>query len=791
MKQVWSQYFSIVKPWIVQHKYKLSIVAILLIAYIFCLPRHLFKTPLSTVVFSANGELLGARIASDEQWRFPNVQNVPEKFETCILEFEDKRFRYHWGLDLLALSRAIYRNIQKKEVVSGASTLTMQVIRLSRENPSRTILEKFTEIILATRLEWRFSKDEILALYATHAPMGGNVVGLETAAWKYYGVTAGQLSWSQTATLAVLPNAPSLIHPGKNRILLQQKRDLLLTKLFQKGHIDSLTLKLAQLEPLPVAPQQLSDIAPHFTEYIKQTSPKAVVKSSIQPAIQLQTENILTRYVYNFKQNDIENIACMVIDNSNGKVIAYHGNTPKNVAVKNQQVDIIHAPRSSGSILKPFLYGATIQEGLLYPTMLLPDMPSNFSGYSPKNFDLQYNGAISAEAALVKSLNVPAVHLLQQYGVSKFKSFLQKTGFSTIQKSSDYYGLSLILGGAETTVADLAKVYSHLAKTLNQYPEKSVPDINDWLSYQSEKEESGKRTPNFKPASIYVTFESLSKLGRPEEDALWHNFSSAQKIAWKTGTSFGLRDAWAVGVTPKYTVVVWVGNANGKGRPGLTGSLCAAPVMFEIFSSLPKSKWFSSPDEVVRYQTVCALSGHKPNQLCKNTITRQIPRTADYTLPCPYHQSFFVDTISKERGFHNCSSAPLTEKTYFVLPPDQSNFYSRKHPDYRHLPPMMITCQEENVARPILITYPQNEAYIQLAKDYNGKISPIVLQAKHLQPSEKVYWYLNDEYIGLTVDLHQLTLDIPSGKYRLYIKDSYGNEHQVAFQLTSVNEGKE
>ena len=454
----------------ITRKVILSIITVLVIAYILCLPRELFHVPYSTVVADRNGELLGARIASDGQWRFPPRSTTPEKIKQCLIMFEDRHFYHHWGINPFATGRAAWQNLKNKRVVSGGSTLTMQTIRLAR-NESRTFGEKFIEMILATRLEFRASKEEILSMYVSHAPFGGNVVGLDAAAWRYFGHSAEDLSWAEAAMLAVLPNAPSMIHLSKARQALLEKRNRLLKQLYKKEVIDESAYELAVSEPLPEEPHPLPQVAPHLvSRFYKNYNGKYSV-STIDRGIQTQIESLAERWSNEFNRSDIRNLAILVIDIRTNQVVAYCGNVNFERKQAGNQVDVIQAPRSTGSILKPFLYYAMLQEGSLLPDMLLPDIPVNINGFTPQNFNLQFEGAVPASEALARSLNIPAVTMLQRYGVPKFHSFLRQAGFKTINRPASHYGLSLILGGAEATLWDVTSAYANMGRSLLQLPQ--------------------------------------------------------------------------------------------------------------------------------------------------------------------------------------------------------------------------------------------------------------------------------------------------------------------------------
>ena len=465
----------------------LCVTFVALVIYYFCLPNVIFADPYSTVLEDQKGELLSASIANDGQWRFPEVYTVPEKFAQALITFEDKRFKNHLGVDLRSLGRAMKQNIQAGEVKSGGSTITMQVIRLSRKGKSRSLFQKAIEIIFATRLEFRYSKDEIIGLYASHAPFGGNVVGLEAACWRYFGRDPQELSWGEAALLAVLPNAPSLIHPGKNRFRLKSKRDKLLDRLFETKAIDAFTCSLAKDEPIPDAPQGLPRYARHLLARASNEGfAQMKIHSTIQAQLQLRVEQILHDHHQRLKANQVFNGAAIVVEVSTGNVIAYVGNTEvQERGHYGDAVDVITSPRSTGSILKPFLFAAMLEEGKMLSRTLQPDIPTMINGFAPQNFSLSYDGAAPASKALIRSLNIPAVYELRNYRYEKFHSLLKNIGMSTLDKPADHYGLSLILGGAEGTLWDITGMYASMARTLNnffEHPGKNKYDRSDFHS---------------------------------------------------------------------------------------------------------------------------------------------------------------------------------------------------------------------------------------------------------------------------------------------------------------------
>ena len=756
----------------VTQKVILCILAFLVTGYIFCLPRHLFHVPYSTVVTDRNEELLGARIASDGQWRFPPRNTTPEKIKECLITFEDKHFYHHWGVNPFAIGRAFYQNVKNKRIVSGGSTLTMQTIRLAR-NESRTFREKLIEMIWATRLEFRASKEEILSMYISHAPFGGNVVGLDAAAWRYFGHSADDLSWAESAMLAVLPNAPAMIHLSKGRKTLLDKRNRLLKQLLEKKTIDSSTYELAISEPLPDEPHALPQIAPYLVSRFYQERNGEYSRSTINKGIQTQVEDLAERWSNEFGRSDIRNLAILVIDIPSNQVVAYCGNVHFDRKQGGNQVDVIQAPRSTGSILKPFLYYAMLQEGSLLPDMLLPDVPVNINGFTPQNFSMQFEGAVPASEALARSLNIPAVTMLQRYGVPKFHSFLQQIGLKTINRSSSHYGLSLILGGAEATLWDVTNAYAMMGRSLLQLPQRSC----SLLLPTSRITES---TDPFQPGAVWQTFDALKEVNRPEEID-WKSIPSMQTIAWKTGTSYGFRDAWAVGVTPRYAVGVWVGNATGEGKPGLVGAQTAGPVLFDIFNLLPSSSWFTRPAGIFVEAEVCRKSGHLKGRFCDETDTLLVLPAELRTEACPYHHLVTLSADESQRIYENCANTePTLRKSWFTLPPVWEWYYKQHHPEYKPLPPFKAGCGEDTF-QPMQFIYPPMNARIKLPKQLDGSKGFLTVELAHNNPNATVFWHLDETYQAQTQDFHKISLQPAAGKHSLTAVDGEGNTISTTF----------
>ncbi len=773
-----------------KRKVKFIVLSLVIIAYYFCLPKQLFKDSTSTVITGSNHELIGAKIADDGQWRFPHKDSVPEKFKTCIIQFEDEYFYKHPGFNPVSIFKALKENLSSGTVKRGGSTLTQQVIRLSRKGKSRTYFEKLKELILATRLELRDSKETILAYYSSNAPFGGNVVGLDAASWRYFNRSANNLSWAENATLAVLPNAPSLIYPGKNEKKLLNKRNRLLEKLLQNAIIDSLTYDLSIAEGLPQKPYPLPKLAPHLLQKITKNHKGKSIETTIDVSLQNQVNSIISQHHSLLSQNEIHNAAVLVLDVKTRQILAYVGNTP--TSKKHQKdVDIIDKPRSTGSILKPFLYAAMLDAGDMLPKTLVADIPSQFGNYNPENYYKTYDGAIPASRALSRSLNVPSVRMLQEFGLDRFHHYLKELNLKDLKYNANHYGLSLILGGAESNLWDLCKSYAALSSTLNHFSETSSEYYSNEFCeptlLASEKIDFGKLQSEktlFDAASIYLTYESLKEVNRPESDENWEFFNNSKQIAWKTGTSFGFRDAWAIGTTKDYVVGVWVGNADGEGRPGLVGVETAAPILFDVFDLLPKSNWFSKPFDEMQEIAICKKSGHRASQNCDETENRFVQISGLKTKPCPYHILIHTDRNETYQVNTSCEDAGnIKHKSWFVLPPLMAYYYKTKNPFYKALPKFRNDCLGDDIISMEFI-YPKENNRIFLPKDFNGNTNEMILKMAHSKPESTLFWYMDNTFIGSTKDIHELAVLPKHGKHIITAVDEFGNEAKRYFEVS-------
>ena len=754
---------------------KLSLLFFTLLLFlctVYIVPASLLKKSqkYSYALYDKNGYLLGAQVASDQQWRF-EPGKVPDKFKKAIIQFEDKRFYFHSGVDPISILRAIISNVKEERIVSGGSTITMQTVRILEGNKKRTYAQKIKEALIAVIFEIRFSKKHILELYCANAPFGGNVVGLEAASWRYFNLPPEELTWAEAAVLAVLPNQPSLVYPGANSEILLRKRNALLKRLFEKKYIDEQTYELSIAEKLPGKPYPLAENAPHYLEYLKKTNKgKTKFYTSLDYNYQKNTARILERWSKDFSRLGINNAAALIIDTETEEVLAYCGNTGLDGRNKDTfAVDIIQSERSSGSLLKPFLYAAMLDSGELLPDQLVIDVPTRIGSYRPENNIQKYSGVVPASEALTRSLNIPAIRELQKFGINRFLDILKKCGFTTFTRSSDDYGLPLILGGGEIKMQEAAAAYARLMK-------KACFEKVDFP---------------ISTGSAWLTINVLATGIRPDDEANWQKYANSKKIAWKTGTSNGNRDAWAIGITKEFTVAVWIGNATGLGNPELKSVSTSAPLLFDIFSILPKTTWPDIPYDDLITQEVCSHSGYAAGIYCDNTKEILRPKKAAAPALCPYctrvsftqdgkYRANAEDLTGEKAGLYNGTLPKL--ENHFVLPPNLEYWYKNTSLSYRLLPdfvPWHQASSKENIS----IVFPEASARIIIPIELDGSPGAMVAQAAARSSETIIYWDLDGNYLGLTDKRHEIVINPAPGTHLLTITDNHGNMIRRKFEI--------
>jgi penicillin-binding protein 1C len=766
-------------------------LSILILVISIPLPKPMFPDEYSTILVDQKGDLLAGSIADDGQWRFPPADSIPDIYKQCVLTYEDEYFYYHPGINPISILKAFYTNMKAGEIKRGGSTITMQVSRMARGNKARTVWEKSIEILLALKLEIFYSKKDILNLYSNNAPFGGNVIGLSAASWRYFGRSPKQLSWGESATMAVLPNDPAAIFPGRNNLHLLDKRNNLLNKLFSHGIIDSLTLILSKAEPLPGKPKPLPVYAPHLlTRALNDGLKGKVVQSTIDLELQKKVTEKTRIHASNLRANHINNAAALVIDIETGITLAYVGNI-ESVSTNNDKVDIITAKRSTGSLLKPFLYSLAIDRGIILPKELLPDIPAFFQGFAPQNFDKKFNGVIHADKALTYSLNVPFVYLLQDYGYEQFHCDLQNMGLvNSLNHEPGHYGLSIILGGVESSLWELTSLYAGFYRSMNRTNKIFSEDQdNPYFSNRYLKSSNPELFAGTEIGrdAIWFTLKTLQELTRPDELSGWQHFESGKLISWKTGTSYGLKDGWAIGLNSKYVVGVWTGNADGEGRPGLTGIRTAAPLMFDIFSLLDGSGNFEQPADLMQTGLICTKSGQKAGAFCDDTRQAFLPKERHSANICQFHQIVHLDEDGEFRVNSGCYPVTsMKHKNWFVLPPVEAWYYKSWTSDYKNLPEIYPGCKEFFLANEYMEPiYPKHRSRIYVPIELDGSPGKAIFEVAHQNKNASLYWHMDEQYLGKTTNNHQMDLHPLKGNHRLKIVDDKGLELEIIFEVIS------
>jgi penicillin-binding protein 1C len=739
-------------------------------------PDPPFPEDYGTMVLDTHGEVLHTYLADDEQWRFRlDSDDIATKLETAVLAAEDRRFRSHPGVDPLALGRAVIQNVGAGEVKSGASTITMQVARLIRPKP-RTIPNKLLEMAQALKLETRLDKTEILRLYLEHAPYGGNLVGATAASLHYFNRPPDRLTWAEAATMAVLPKAPSAVTPFRNAEVLLERRNRLLHTLERQGSIDHQTLRDSLFETLPAVAHPMPTVAPHFARRVAAADPGHNPQTTLDREIQEQLEALARRHAGYLSRAGIHNLSILAVETTTGKVRAYVGSPDFFDRSHGGQVDGVMASRSTGSLLKPFLYATAFDRGAIHPDSLLRDVPIYFGSYAPVNADRKFSGMVRASEALVRSLNIPPTLLLRQIGVAEFHHFLGQAGMQTLFRSPDGYGLSLILGGAEGTLWDMVRLYRGLA---------SDGRFDGLTQLAGEPPEEGPQL--LSPAAARLTMEILTEVRRPDDDGVDRTlFTPRRPVAWKTGTSFGKRDAWAVGATPDWVVGVWVGNFSGQGNSSLGGARAAAPILFAALDLLPghrEGDWYHAPADV-RAIRLCDDSGFRAGDDCPTTHITQRPWRSPPVAVCPYHRSFWIDP---ETGFEVCSRCWRTgdhqRVTRLILPADAAQLMRRAGHRIDSSPVHNPDCPVSSHHHPLRVVYPAAGATLLVPRDLDDRPERITLRASHTSADAELHWYVDGNYHGRSTGDHAISLLLQGGRHRVEIIDQDGRAANTSFTV--------
>ncbi len=738
------------------------------------LPRPLFPDDYSTVVVDKNGRRLRVFLNSNEQWCFPpDTSQLPEKLVISAMAYEDKRFYRHFGVDFLAIIRAVRQNFSEGRIISGASTITMQVARIANPKP-RTVFNKIVEIFHSLKLESRYSKEDILRLYFDHAPYGSNIQGYRAACLRYWGVEPRQITWGESATLAVLPNSPGLINPDVDSGVLREKRDNLLRKLHNQGYIDDETLELSLLEPIPAGQIPFDFAAPHLARRLDTKFRGRIVRTTIDRIIQREIEILASDHAEWLQSLGIKNVAVLVAETGTGQVVAYVGSQDFQDDNRQGKVDGVIAPRSTGSLLKPFLYALAMDGAIIIPESKIKDIPTYYGSFAPNNADMSFSGLVTSREALVKSLNVPAVRLLYTYGMPDFYDFLKRAGMSNLFRRADEYGLPIILGGCEGCLWDLVSMFRALG---------CGGVFSGLTAIEGDSLTSGDSL--ISPEACWAVLDILKEVNRPGAEYYWHQYSGQRPLAWKTGTSYGHRDGWAIGVSPQWTIGIWVGNFTGEGSPNLIGAQSAGSLLFKVFNMLEIDRdhaWFDKPDSLIELH-ICAETGYIAKDECEFIDTVYTPPNAIMLRKCPYHRTLF---LNEDERFQVCSrcweTGHVKMVAQLVYPPEVTQYMKEMGHSFVSLPPHNPECPTLSIGNPIQIIYPTPGARLLIPRGVEGKYQKIIAKGAYSVSKGGLSWYLDGRFIGVTFDKHQIPLELGAGNHLLSAMDEEGHIATVRFK---------
>ena len=728
----------------------------------------------SQIVTASDGTVIHAFLTKDQKWRMMTEQKeISPQLKKAILYKEDKWFYYHYGINPFALMRAGFNNLFHLKRTSGASTITMQVARMLQPK-GRTYSNKIVEMFRATQLEMHYSKDEILQMYLNLVPYGGNIEGIKAASILYFGRMPDKLSLAQITTLAVIPNRPVSLKPGKKNDAVVDARNKWLKKMQHDKTFSQRDIEDALHEPLEAQRQEAPHSVPHFALRMKQLYPgKPIIKTSLNRFSEEKITAIAYNYSKRIKSYNINNSAVLVINNKTGKVEAYLGSPDASDDEHNGQVDGVTAVRSPGSTLKPLVYALAFDNGLATPKTVIADVPVNFDGYSPENFNSKFNGNVTVEKSLAYSLNIPAVKTLNQLGVVTLVDKLKQAGFRQVMKDEKKLGLSTVLGGCGVSLEELTDLYATFAHEGNF---SELKYLNDDTSHHSIRLVSS--------AASFMISEILTTLTRPDLPNNYQSSMHVPKIAWKTGTSYGRKDAWSIGYNMDYTVGVWVGNFSGDGVPELTGADMATPLLFEIFNSLDynsSNKWFKQPDDL-DFRLVCSESGKVPDDFCTSQVIDYFIPKVSSAQKCKHMKNVYV---SADESFSYCTSCLPHDgykiKTCQNLDADLITYYETEHIAYDKIPPHNKNCSRVFKSKPPVITSPTNGKEYVIEK---GQDQQLMLSCNADNEVKTIYWYINDRFYKSCSSTEKIFFIPETGALKISCSDDKGRNVDIAIKVS-------
>ena len=743
------------------------------------LPERL-EVPYSTVITYADGQPAHVFLAADDRWRIEvRHDEVDSDYIEALLELEDKRFYEHPGVDPIAVVRAAWSNLTRGRVVSGASTITMQVIRMAEPRP-RTLRSKLVETYRALQLERHLSKEEILDVYLQLLPYGRNYEGLETAALVYFGHDASELSPAQIATLLAVPQAPSARMPSpRNEHRLRAARDEIALYLWENDALprgmrsEAISVKGAMLAleetPVPTELRRMPREIPHLSYGLRGRYPGADLETTLDRTYQHILEGMVARHRPTVERLGGDDLAVIVMDHRTGELKAAVGNFDFHSPRPGQSIAAFDVERSTGSLLKPFLMAQGIDAGLAAPGHRVLDVPVDFGGYRPQNYDGTYDGLVRLDSALERSLNVPFVNLLNQVGVDEFLVTLDRVGAPYPDGPPENHGLSYIVGGIDASPAQVATMYSALARR------------GDAVELQMLRGPGETSTPTvlpgaFSPEATWMVREMMQRRERPDFSRRSVLRNAPSPYAWKTGTSMGHRDAWTAGFGPRYVVVVWAGNLDYRPGRQLVGELAAAPLFFDLIEALdPARRSFDPPPEGLEPVEVCSFSGHLPTGACEHTEKVHLRRQSVPTRACPYHIHLDVDVDTGEAVTPACRGDREVEARAFVqLPSSVRRFSDLSGRGGEEPPPFAPECRVRRGQSGLTIETPPPNTTITIMAGIPAESQRVPLTASVDRPSQ-LNWFINGKFLGRHHDGERLWWTPTPGRHEIVVTDGDGN----------------
>lgn len=743
---------------------------------VFLLLHLLFPLPeepeWSPVICDNKGTVVHAYLTGDEKWRMKTeLREISPLLQKAIIEKEDRWFYYHPGINPMAVIRASWNNLLKGRRTSGASTITMQVAR-AMEPGRRTWLKKIAESFRAMQLEMTYSKAEILQLYLNMVPYGGNIEGVKSASVLYFQKNPDHLSLAEIMALSVIPNRPNSLVMGRHNDEIIKERNKWLERFREDKVFPESAIKDALDEPLTAYRHPAPVMIPHLAQTLKKRN-RTSQQSFIDLNTQMKVEKLVADYIRPLRYRAIRNAAVIVVENETGKIIAYLGSADFKDSTDGGQVNGAAAIRQPGSTLKPLVYGLAIDAGLMTPKSILYDVATNYQGYAPENFDRQFNGAVSMEYALEHSLNIPAVRCLSALGKDQVIEQLVAAGFKQIRKDRKKLGLSLVLGGCGTSLEELTALFSSFARQGWYLP----------LQFSTE-DSSRKKTRILSSASSYMINQVLSKVNRPDFPLSWQSTEKMPRIAWKTGTSYGRRDAWSIGYNQRYTIGVWVGNFSGESAPSLSGAETATPLLFRLFNSIDYDSgqdWFTQPEDCA-IRKVCSVTGLPPGEYCESAIT-------DYFIPlvsagktCEHIREIALSADGSISYCMQCLPATGYKKEQFPLPdPSLLRWMEERRISYKKIPPHNPNCDQVFREGAPIILSPRNGAEYLMEKN---SPEPILLQCQAASDVLRVHWYINDRYYRSAAAGERIFFQPEAGPVKISCSDDKGRNRTIRIQVS-------